>query len=155
MLRTIAWLCVVAGVGCGGTEQPESASAKPATSGEESAPAEGSASAKDAIRVSSPVADAVLSSPFVITGEARGMWYFEATFPVTLLDADGKPVVSTYAQAQGEWMTEQFVPFRTELTFTEPATETGTLVLERANPSGLPEHAAEVRVPVRFHAQPH
>jgi hypothetical protein len=148
MLRTISWFLVSACVACAGTEPPEAASEQ-ATSGEENA------RASDAIRVSAPVADAVLSSPFVITGEARGTWYFEATFPVTLLDADGKPVISTFAQAQGEWMTEQLVPFRTELTFTAPATATGTLVLEKANPSGLPEHAAEVRVPVRFHAAPH
>jgi hypothetical protein len=150
MLRMIPWLLIILCVGCGGTEQPEAEPAQP-TSGEESTPASDEAM----IRVSTPVADAVLSSPFVITGEARGTWYFEATFPVTLLDADGKPVVSTYAQAQGEWMTEQFVPFRTELTFTAPATATGTLVLEKANPSGLPEHAAEIRVPVRFEARPH
>lgn len=149
MLRTITWLLAIGCVGCGGSEQSASEPAQPATTGEERAPA------SDAIRVSAPVADAVLSSPFVITGEARGTWYFEATFPVTLLDADGKPVISTFAQAQGEWMTEQYVPFRTELTFTAPATATGTLVLEKANPSGLPEHAGEVRVPVRFVEQPH
>jgi hypothetical protein len=31
-----------------------------------------------------------------------------------------------------------------------PAGATGTLLLEKANASGLPEHAAELRVPVRF-----
>ena len=31
-----------------------------------------------------------------------------------------------------------------------PATSTGTLVLQKDNPSGLPEHADELRIPVRF-----
>jgi hypothetical protein len=145
MLRTIICMLVIACAGCAGSEQPEPEPAQAPTSGEEQA-----SSSEAAVRVSSPIADAVVSSPLVIAGEARGTWYFEATFPVSLLDADGKPVVSSYAQAQGEWMTEQFVPFKTELTFTAPASETGTLVLEKANPSGLPEHAGELRVPVRF-----
>lgn len=145
MLRTIVSTFIIACAGCAASEQPEPEPAQAPTSGEEQA-----SKPEGALRVSSPVTDMVVSSPLVVTGEARGMWYFEANFPVTLLDADGKPVVSSYAQAQGEWMTEQFVPFRTELTFTAPASATGTLVLEKANPSGLPEHAGELRIPVRF-----
>ena len=52
--------------------------------------------------------------------------------------------------ADGEWTTKDFVPFALTLNFAEPRTATGTLVLEKSNPSGLPEHAAEVRIPVRF-----
>jgi len=40
------------------------------------------------------------------------------------------------------------------ITFENPETATGTLVLEKDNPSGLPEHADELRVPVRFNLQP-
>lgn len=105
------------------------------------------------IRVSAPSAGQVMTSPFVVTGEARGNWYFEASFPVTLLDANGKVVVAHYAQAQGEWMTTEFVPFTSTLTFAAPATATGTLVLSKDNPSGLPEHDASVRIPVRFRAE--
>ena len=47
-------------------------------------------------------------------------------------------------------MTENFVPFRTELEFRTPTTERGTLVLEKDNPSGLPENSDELRIPVRF-----
>lgn len=104
----------------------------------------------DRIRVSAPIADALVTSPLVITGEARGTWYFEASFPVKLFDADGKLVVAHYAQAQGEWMTPEFVPFSSTLTFAMPTTATGTLVLEKDNPSGLPEHDASVSIPVRF-----
>jgi hypothetical protein len=102
------------------------------------------------IRVTAPTANATVQSPLTITGEARGNWYFEASFPVEILDANGKVLGTHYAQAQGEWMTENFVPFRSTLTFTSPTTPTGTLVLHKDNPSGLPEHDAQVRIPVRF-----
>lgn len=102
------------------------------------------------IQVSSPHADAVIQSPLTVSGQARGTWYFEASFPVRLLDGNGNEIAVVPAQAQSDWMTEDFVPFLATLTFTAPATPTGTLVLEKDNPSGLPEHAAEVRIPVRF-----
>lgn len=110
------------------------------------------ATSDERVRVAAPVAGQLVTSPFVVRGEARGGWYFEATFPVTLLDADGNVVVSHYAQAQGEWMTNDFAPFMSTLNFDAPATATGTLVLSRSNASGLPEHDAEVRIPVRFRA---
>lgn len=47
-------------------------------------------------------------------------------------------------------MTEGFVPFDATLAFDAPATRIGLLVLERANPSGLAEHAALVAIPLRF-----
>jgi spore germination protein GerM len=55
-----------------------------------------------------------------------------------------------YAQAQGDWMTTNFVPFSSTLTFSTPTTPTGILVLQKDNPSGLPENDAEIRIPVRF-----
>ena len=46
-----------------------------------------------------------ISSPLRITGEARGPWYFEASFPVVLTDGDGLIIAEGHGQAQGEWMT--------------------------------------------------
>ena len=91
-----------------------------------------------------------VKSPLVVAGEARGFWFFEASFPIRLYDVDGKELAVGIAQAQEEWMTEDFVPFRAELLFTKPNTSEGVLVLEKDNPSGLPEHADEFRIPVRF-----
>lgn len=89
-------------------------------------------------------------SPLRINGEAKGNWFFEASFPVKIYDSNGKLLGSVPAQAQGEWMTENFVPFSATLTFEKPETETGYLVLERDNPSGLPENGGEYKIPVRF-----
>ncbi|MDQ3014663.1 MAG: Gmad2 immunoglobulin-like domain-containing protein [bacterium] len=91
-----------------------------------------------------------IASPLSITGEARGTWYFEATFPIQLVDANGKMIVETYAEAQGEWMTEKFVPFTAKVIFDTPTTQTGTLIFMNANPSGEPERSLEVRVPIVF-----
>ena len=110
----------------------------------------GIAQYKDLIRVTAPLPNSRISSPLTIKGEARGNWYFEASFPVKLLDGNGNQIAIIPAQAQGEWMTRDYVPFEITLIFNQPNAPTGTLVLEKDNPSGLPEHADEFRIPVRF-----
>ena len=102
------------------------------------------------IRVISPKEGDTVASPLLIKGEARGAWYFEASFPVRLIDSEGETLAVYYAQAQGEWMTEDFVQFFSELIFETPKTETGTLILEKDNPSGLPENDASIEIPVKF-----
>jgi hypothetical protein len=106
----------------------------------------------DLIIVDNPASGQTVSSPLTITGKARGIWFFEADFPIYLLDANGNIIASHYGQAQGEWMTEDFVPFIAEIIFENPGTETGTLILEKDNPSGLEENDAKIEIPVRFEA---
>ena len=107
----------------------------------------------DLIRVSKPRPNELIKSPLEIVGEARGYWFFEADFPVKLLDADGKELGRGIAKTFSEWMTENFVPFEAKLEFQKSATKKGTLILEKDNPSGLSEHADELRIPVRFSNQ--
>lgn len=104
------------------------------------------------IRISSPRPNETVDSPLVVTGEARGGWYFEADFPVRLYDEAGQLLATAIAQAQSDWMTDEFVPFRAEISFTPPTSSKGVLVLEKDNPSGLPENADELRVPLNFNA---
>ena len=92
----------------------------------------------------------VVQSPLMVTGAARGTWYFEASFPIKLLDSNGTILAVTPAQAQDEWMTTEFVPFSVKLTFATPTTTTGTLVLEKDNPSGLPQYDNALSIPIRF-----
>lgn len=106
---------------------------------------------QDFIFTDTPRPNDGISSPLTITGQARGTWFFEASFPITLYDSQGNTLGTAIAQAQGEWMTENFVPFEAELSFEAPLTsEKGTLVLHKDNPSGLPEYDDELRMPVRF-----
>ena len=105
----------------------------------------------DMIRLDSPRPNALVKSPLLIDGEARGTWYFEASFVVTLTDANGKTVARGLAEAQSEWMTEDFVQFKSGLSFnTMPETETGYLILEKENPSGEARFDDELKIPVRF-----
>lgn len=104
----------------------------------------------DRIRLESPVSGQTVASPLVVRGRARGPWYFEASFPVRLMDAAGRVLAIAPAQAQGEWMTTEFVPFEVSLSFAKPPPGEGRLVLEKSNASGLPEHADSLVVPVRF-----
>jgi len=92
----------------------------------------------------------VIQSPLVIKGEARGSWFFEAAFPVKLLDANGKEVATGQAEAKFDWMTQNFVPFEATIDFPAAETKTGTLVIIKDNPSGLPQNADEFEIPVVF-----
>src|SRR5690606_9479926 len=96
----------------------------------------------DLIRITTPKPGDTITSPLTITGEARGVWFFEGDFPIVLQDSNGEVVAEYYASAQGEWMTEDFVPFKSTLVFENPETTNnkGTLILKKDNPSGLPEH---------------
>ncbi len=100
------------------------------------------------IVVEAPLPGAVTGKEFLILGEARGNWYFEASFPVTILDKNGKVLVQTYATALGEWMTENFVPFRAEIEVPQSYIGPATLILSKDNPSGLPENDASVSFPI-------
>jgi hypothetical protein len=96
----------------------------------------GSEASTDFIRVKNPLPNSVISSPLEITGEAKGIWFFEGSFGVSLFDSKGISIKEHYISAIGEWMTEDFVSFSGSLEFAEPATDTGTLILKQADPSG-------------------
>ncbi len=102
------------------------------------------------IRVFSPQVQETVTSPIVIRGEARGGWFFEADFPIALLDSRGQEVARVVARAQSDWMTENYVPFAAELVF-PPLTDGAVqaqLVFEKNNPSGLSEHADSFVLPI-------
>ena len=107
-------------------------------------------STDDLIHVTVPLADVLVQSPLVVKGEARGSWYFEASFPVKVFDSNGKLLGQVAAQAQGDWMTTDFVPFQATLSFDAPTTEAGTVVFQRDNPSGIPANDRSVTIPVYF-----
>lgn len=108
----------------------------------------------DLIRVDVPQSGSSVKSPLKISGSARGSWFFEGSFPVKLL-LNSQVIATGIATAQGEWMTEDFVPFTATLSWKIESSENlgaadifGTLVLQKDNPSGLPENDDELRVPV-------
>jgi hypothetical protein len=102
----------------------------------------------DLIKIEHPRPNQEIASPLTITGQARGNWFFEASFPVKLVSDSGQIIAQSYAQAQDEWMTQNFVPFKSNLEFNFGATTTGKLILEKDNPSGLAENADQLWLPV-------
>jgi len=102
----------------------------------------------DLIRITMPRAGDAIESPLTVSGAARGTWYFEASFPITLEDEDGHVLAERFATAEGGWMTEDFVPFTAEVPFSVTAETPAFLVLHKDNPSGLSENDDSVRIPV-------
>lgn len=93
----------------------------------------------------------IVSSPLVVTGAAKGPWFFEASFPLKLEDETGQMIAQSHATALGEWMTTDYVGFSGTITFTKPSgVKRGYLVVEKDNPSGLPEHDDARRIPIVF-----
>jgi hypothetical protein len=101
--------------------------------------------------VRSPLPGALVSSPLAISGTVTGGgWFFEAVFPVEVLDGNGTVLGQGQAQAQSDWMTTGTVPFAAEISFTAQRYATGTVVFAKDNPSGMPQNAEDLRIPVRF-----
>ena len=75
---------------------------------------------RDLIQLESPRPNQVITSPLKINGVARGYWFFEASFPVTLTNWDGLIIAQHFATAEGDWMTEDLVPFTLTLEFESP-----------------------------------
>lgn len=106
---------------------------------------------KDLIALDTLKAGDNVSSPLLITGKARGTWYFEASFPIELLDANRKVLAQGIGSAQDDWMTENFVPFSLTLNFKAPKSgSVGFLILHKDNPSGMPENEDSIEVPIVF-----
>ncbi len=113
----------------------------------------GDTSKANLIRVQTPIPNQTISSPLIIKGEARGSWFFEASFPVVLTDWDGKIIAQGIAQAKSDWMTNDFVPFTASLNFTADKnaySKRGSLILRKDNPSGLPENDNALEIPIVF-----
>lgn len=119
---------------------------------EEGAPAGGTFSyinaSSDLIVVDSPKPGETVGQVISVSGSARGYWFFEASFPIELLDMSGTVIGQGVAQAEGEWMTEEFVPFKARIELPTPYYGDVIVVLKKDNPSGEPENDASVRFPV-------
>ncbi len=106
------------------------------------------------VKVFSPLPGQTIISPFTTQGNVTGgRWFFEGTFPVKVVDADGT-VLSADQKAEqaepGTWTSTGTVPFAGSISFSAPHSATGTIVFSRDNPSGLPQNDESFAIPVRF-----
>ncbi len=101
---------------------------------------------KEKIVVDMPTPGSVTGKEFEVRGKAAG-WYFEGSFPAKVLDKNGKVLWQGPAQAQGDWMTAEFVPFKFLVKVPENYIGPATLVLEKDNPSGEAKFDASISFP--------
>jgi len=104
----------------------------------------------DLILLDSPRPGEKISGEITLSGEARGYWFFEASFPVVLTDDNDNVLAQSFATAEGQWMTEDFVPFTAKLSVPDVSVHTGKLILKHSNASGLPEREDALIIPVTF-----
>ena len=102
------------------------------------------------INIDKPLAGKIVHSPLSVTGQARGFWFFEGSFPITIYDSEDNELGSTTAIAQSEWMTSDFVNFTATLSFHKPSTETGYIVFKKDKPSALADNDQELILEVNF-----
>jgi len=106
---------------------------------------------EDQIILDYPRPNQVVLEKLKLYGQARGTWFFEADAPVVVTDWDGKIIGEGYISTTEDWMTENFISFTGEIEFEIPEMyDYGTLILQKANPSDLPENDAALEVPIRF-----
>lgn len=109
----------------------------------------------DKIIIFSPKPNEEVSSPIEVGGRARGIWFFEGSFPAQVYDSNNKllgsaPVQFISTKENDTWMTTEFVNFQGKVEFSQPTTETGYILFKKDNPSGLPEHDESFEMPVKF-----
>jgi hypothetical protein len=102
----------------------------------------------DNIVVSKPLPGEKVAQTFSLQGEARGGWYFEASFPVEVQGIDGEVLTTAIAQAEGEWMTELFVTFKAQVEIPASYHGPATVILKKDNPSGMPENDGSLSYPI-------
>jgi hypothetical protein len=100
------------------------------------------------IIVDTPTAQQVVSGELEVIGKAKGNWFFEASFPIALLDQTGAEVASGIASTASEWMTTDYVPFIGTIDLTGLPAGQYLLRLKKDNPSGEPQNDESTTVPV-------
>lgn len=107
---------------------------------------------EDLIVITAPKPGARVPGSFMVSGRARGNWFFEASFPVDVYDSEGNLLLQTFMQADGEWMTTEFVSFSDTVVVPDYVGE-AILILRKDNPSDLPENDGSVTLPITILAQ--
>jgi len=104
------------------------------------------------IEVFLPNANSEISTPLEIKGTVSGNGWigFEGQVgTVKLLDSGGNKLASGILRATTDW-TQSPVRFESTLDFVYPNLDTGSLVFNNENPSGLPENNREFVLPVKI-----
>jgi len=104
----------------------------------------------DLIKVNNLLPNQTISSPITIEGAARGFWFFEGSFPISVLDERENIISQSIATSQGNWMTKNFVPFKATVEFGVDFPQNGTIIFKKNNPSGLAQNDDQLIIPVKL-----
>jgi hypothetical protein len=107
----------------------------------------------DLIRVDYPRPNQVFSDlKIAIAGQARGTWFFEGSFPIEIKSLDNSVTYADgFATAQGEWMTEDFVAFNSEIEISHISYRGKVnLILKKDNPSDMREFDDQLVIPIEL-----
>ncbi|MFA5052460.1 MAG: GerMN domain-containing protein [Parcubacteria group bacterium] len=108
----------------------------------------------DLIKVNTLVPNETITLfPVVVKGEARGSWFFEASFPVEITDGAGVRISSGIAKAESDWMTSDFVPFSVTLDLSDNYQGPAKIIFHKDNPSDIRELDDSLIIPVNIDFQ--
>jgi hypothetical protein len=102
------------------------------------------------ITLTTPRPKEEITSPVKISGQARGLWFFEGSFPVKLKTVEGKTLSYGVVRSGSDWMTDDFVNFEAIMNFSVATRTAGFVELIKDNPSGMTEKDDAMYVPVVF-----
>jgi len=105
------------------------------------------------VKIFNPIPGQIVVSPSAISGNVTGGgWFFEGTFPVRIVDANGAVLGDGQAKETepGAWASTGTVAFAGTIFFNVSHSATGTIVFSKDNPSGMPQNSESFSVPVRF-----
>lgn len=110
-----------------------------------------SPSAENMIKLTNPPVGSSLSPNDMIAGLAKGPWYQAGVAPIIITDEKGSILAEGTIRAQGNWMTNESVPFIANIVIPAQASGSiGVIIIKNANPAGLPANDLSVETVFRF-----
>jgi len=93
----------------------------------------------------------LLQTGFVIEGKIKDNFFFEGTFPIEVQDMSGNTLGISFATSKTDWMTSDYIEFKTEpINFDKKSNTEGYILFKKDNPSGLSEKDRTIKLKVKF-----
>ena len=105
----------------------------------------------DDITIELPFPGATVGHTFSVFGAARGRWFTNGSFPVVVLSPAGDVVGGSGAATNppgGDWMTDEFVNYKTTIVLPDTFKGPATLVLKKDNLSGLARNDGSISIQI-------
>jgi len=106
--------------------------------------------ATSTINITNIAANDKISNPVHIEGEADGSWFFEASFPIKIVDENLNEIGQGQAKATSDWATSSPVKFTADITYTKASSSKAEIIFAKDNPSGLDQNYEKFTIPVEL-----